>query len=167
MEGIFEIAAERTYLNEGGYVNDPDDSGGETNGGISKRTYPNLDIKNLTKEKIFEIYKKDYWDKYGLDNLQDQLLANQLFDMFINMNPHEVALRFQTAICLCGGDFPLSASDIDKVLGSKTFKAANGCYAPYLLCRLRLQRIQFYVGVIAQYPNKIKYLHGWIVRSFI
>ena len=32
---------------EGGYVNDKDDLGGETNYGITKRFYPNLDIENL------------------------------------------------------------------------------------------------------------------------
>ena len=36
---------------EGGYVNDPTDMGGETNFGITKRWYPDLDIKNLTKEQ--------------------------------------------------------------------------------------------------------------------
>ena len=44
---------------EGGYVNDPKDLGGETNFGITKRWYPDLDIKNLTKEDAIEIYKKD------------------------------------------------------------------------------------------------------------
>ena len=36
---------------EGGYVHDPKDLGGETNFGITKRWYPDIDIKNLTKEK--------------------------------------------------------------------------------------------------------------------
>jgi lysozyme family protein len=46
---------------EGGYVNHPSDPGGETKYGISKRSYPNVDIKNLTKEQAIEIYRKDYW----------------------------------------------------------------------------------------------------------
>lgn len=47
---------------EGGYVNDPADPGGETHWGISKRSYPDLDIRNLTKQEAIEIYRKDYWE---------------------------------------------------------------------------------------------------------
>ena len=46
---------------EQGYVNDPDDPGGETKYGISKRTYPNEDIKNLTPERATAIYRADFW----------------------------------------------------------------------------------------------------------
>ena len=49
---------------EGGskYTNDPNDSGGETKYGISKKAFPNLDIKNLTEEQAISIYKKMYFD---------------------------------------------------------------------------------------------------------
>ena len=52
---------------EGGYVNDPNDSGGATKYGITKRWYPHLDIKNLTKEEAMDIYYKDYWLRAGCD----------------------------------------------------------------------------------------------------
>lgn len=52
---------------EGNYVNHPSDPGGETNYGISKRAYPDLDIKNMTIEQAKEIYKKDYWDRAGCE----------------------------------------------------------------------------------------------------
>lgn len=51
------------------YTNDPDDPGGETKYGISKRAYPNEDIKNLTPERALELYEKDYWDKCGCNEL--------------------------------------------------------------------------------------------------
>lgn len=54
---------------EGGYVNDPDDPGGETKWGISKKSYPDLDIKNLTNEQALMIYAKDYWNPLGCDNI--------------------------------------------------------------------------------------------------
>lgn len=54
---------------EGGYVNDPNDPGGETNWGISKRSYPNLDIKNLTWEQAKMLYQQDYWKKSGADQM--------------------------------------------------------------------------------------------------
>ena len=43
---------------EGGYINHPDDPGGETNFGISKKQFPKLDIKNLTRKDAKEIYKR-------------------------------------------------------------------------------------------------------------
>lgn len=54
---------------EGGYSNDPDDPGGETRWGISKRAYPSLDIASLTKEEAIAIYERDYWQKIGGDLL--------------------------------------------------------------------------------------------------
>jgi lysozyme family protein len=47
---------------EGNYVNDPHDPGGETKYGISKRAYPNEDIKNLTLERAMFLYERDYWN---------------------------------------------------------------------------------------------------------
>ena len=52
---------------EGGYVNNPNDRGGETKYGISKRAYPNVDIKNLTLDKAKQIYYNDYWYNIKLD----------------------------------------------------------------------------------------------------
>ena len=65
----FDIAVELILKHEGGYVNHPDDPGGETNYGISKRAYPDVDIANLTKEDAARIYKVDYWDRIRGDDL--------------------------------------------------------------------------------------------------
>ena len=52
---------------EGGYSADPHDPGGETKFGISKRAYPQLDIKSLTLDQAKAIYRRDYWDRLQLD----------------------------------------------------------------------------------------------------
>jgi lysozyme family protein len=44
-------------------VNDPKDAGGETKYGISKNTFPNVDIKNLSQEDATKIYEREYWNK--------------------------------------------------------------------------------------------------------
>ena len=54
---------------EGGYNNDPNDSGKETNFGISKKSYPDEDIKNMTIERARKIYYENYWLKADCDNL--------------------------------------------------------------------------------------------------
>jgi lysozyme family protein len=69
----FDEIIELTLEHEGGYVHDPKDLGGETNFGIAKRFYPDVDIKNLTKEGAKDIYRKDYWDKNKVDDLPDNL----------------------------------------------------------------------------------------------
>lgn len=54
---------------EGGYVNDPSDRGGETNMGISSRSYPDEDIAGMTTDRASEIYGTDYWDAADIDSL--------------------------------------------------------------------------------------------------
>ena len=53
---------------EGGYSNDPDDPGGETNFGISKRSHPNVDIRGLTEEEAKRIYRSAYWTPCDCQN---------------------------------------------------------------------------------------------------
>jgi len=70
MKDNWQIAIDFVIKMEGEeYENDSKDTGGETKFGISKRAYPNLDIKNLTKEQAVEIYKKDYWETVDGDNI--------------------------------------------------------------------------------------------------
>lgn len=68
---------------EGGYANSPNDPGGETNFGISKRSHPNVDIKNLTVEQAKEIYRVEYWQGCGADKM-DWPLCVAHFDFAVN-----------------------------------------------------------------------------------
>lgn len=63
MRDNFQIAVKFVLQHEGGYVNDPDDPGGETKYGIAKRFHPNVDIKNLTELDAAKIYFDEYWMK--------------------------------------------------------------------------------------------------------
>ena len=84
---------------EGGYVNHPSDPGGETKFGISKRSYPDVDIKNLTKPEAIEIYRNDYWqpewEQFGLP------LAMCMLDTSVNMGQG----RAQKFLDKCGGSY--------------------------------------------------------------
>lgn len=68
---------------EGGYVNHPDDPGGETKYGISKRSYPNENIADLTVERASAIYRRDFWDKCGAAQYEWPL-AYYVFDFAVN-----------------------------------------------------------------------------------
>ena len=84
MEANWTKAIDFVLKWEGGYVHDPLDPGGETNFGISKKSYPDLDIKNLTKEQAVEIYKRDYWLATKCDTLPYPLDII-VFDTAVNM----------------------------------------------------------------------------------
>jgi lysozyme family protein len=79
----FEKAIDFVLKNEGGYVNHPDDPGGETKYGIAKRSHPSVDIKNLTVEGAKGIYLSEYWIPSGAGNLSDAL-ALVHFDTAVN-----------------------------------------------------------------------------------
>ena len=68
---------------EGGYVNDPADPGGETKFGISKAAHPDVDIESLTLEQAQAIYLEDYWNPLALDT-QTFGSALMIFDCAVN-----------------------------------------------------------------------------------
>lgn len=80
----FQQAVTFVLNQEGGYVDNPRDPGGETNFGISKREYPWLDIPNLTREDAVRIYYADYWRKSGADQLP-MPLALVVLDTAVNL----------------------------------------------------------------------------------
>lgn len=82
----FDTLVLKVLDREGGYVNNPDDRGGETNFGISKRANPTVDIKNLTPEGAKAIYKADYWDTINGDALPENV-RDLAFDTAVHHGP--------------------------------------------------------------------------------
>lgn len=78
MPDKFDDFIERLLSHEGGYVNDPRDPGGETQWGISKRSYPSLNIKTLTREQAKAIYRRDFWERSNADKLAPAVGFNVL-----------------------------------------------------------------------------------------
>lgn len=70
MKKNFDRSVDFVLKWEGGYVCDNTDPGGETNFGISKKAYPNLDIRNLSKQDAKDIYYRDYWRNIGCDGME-------------------------------------------------------------------------------------------------
>ena len=65
----FAAVMTEVFRHEGGYVNHPKDPGGETNFGITKRTYPNENIRALTRTRAEFLYRRDFWDRIQGDAL--------------------------------------------------------------------------------------------------
>src|SRR3972149_365737 len=79
----WERAIEFILQWEGGYVNDPQDPGGETKYGVAKRSYPKEDIANLTIERAKEIAFEDFWKSVDIWGLPSDIKI-MLFDMAYN-----------------------------------------------------------------------------------
>jgi len=118
----FVLAYPAVLKIEAGYVNDPNDPGGETNFGITKRDHPDEDIKNLTKERAIAIYKAKYWDPLRLDFINDQEIADKLLDMSVNLGTETTAMRLQRALNYTLVGRPVI---IDGDIGPQTLAAIN------------------------------------------
>ena len=88
----FDEAFERLMGHEGGYTPGVDDPGGETKWGISKRSYPDAAIANLTREQAKTIYFEDFWQRIHADEMYDGV-AFQALDFAINSGI-ETAVRY-------------------------------------------------------------------------
>lgn len=135
----FENALKKILEWEGGYTNDPDDNGGETNYGITKfdalRAGYLDDMKKIPLDIVTSIYKKDYWDSIKCDLLPEYI---KLF-------------AFDTAVHLGVGKW-------NKYL-SEGFGAENG----WDLDKLYERREKSYTEISALKNNR-KYLKGWMNR---
>jgi lysozyme family protein len=146
----FETAVNTTLQYEGGYVNDPNDPGGETNFGISKKAYPNLDIKNLTIDDAKAIYKRDYWDKLNLDTLPEGI-TSCVFDSAVNQGIKAASILLQRA----------AGVKDDGVIGSMTLAAVKAKDPAHLIRDFTVQRILMYSTLSGwQYYSK-----NWTQRS--
>ncbi len=115
----FDRAMEFVFSWEGGYVFDPKDPGGETRWGISRRAYPMLDIKDLTKDEAKDIYRHHYWERAGCNGLSWPLNM-VVFDTAVNMGVKR-ALDFLSRTESWQDYVILRIDYYARVLGRKTY----------------------------------------------
>lgn len=134
---------------EGGYNLDPDDPGGATKFGISKRSYPQLDIFNLTQSEAEAIYKKDYWERFHIEDLPD-FFRLTFFDCCVNQGG-------PTAVKLLQGILLLK---VDGIIGPATIEDANGIAPNTLVYEFAMSRFQSYIDN----KNFSTFGIGWLNR---
>ena len=150
---IFNEAVALVLHHEGGYVNDPDDRGGETKYGISKRAYPDLDIANLTVAEAEGIYFRDYWVAINASSMPPPV-ALMTFDAAVNMGIRRAA-RFLQKEAQCTPD---------GIVGPQTLKAVTAAYRadPQGFCKgLYTRRQSFYERL----KTFAKFGRGWSRRN--
>lgn len=147
--GTFTKLIERILGHEGGYVNDPADPGGETNWGISKRSYPSLNIKSLTRNDAINIYHKDFWLPLQADRFHDGI-AYQLLDSAVNSGIGQTIRFLQRAAGVAD----------DGVAGPVTLAAVAKLSESDGIMLFIAERISF-MTKLKNWPNHGK---GWMVR---
>ena len=136
---------------EGGYVDNKNDPGGETKYGISKRSYPDEDIKELTLERAKEIYKNDFWIKLNCDSMAWPL----------NLIVFDSAVQHGQTIAIKLLQRALKIKE-DGIYGRNTLAAVEA-RDPYEVAKLLLTVRVFYYQKLATFQI---YGRGWMNRLF-
>ena len=144
---------------EGGFSNNPNDSGGATMKGITLRTFQSVygndktvsDLKRITDEQWQHIFKKYYWDKWKADEIECQAVANILVD-WIWMSGITSIKSIQRALKLKD----------DGIVGPKTLSLINSMH-PYKMFLIILEERRKYIEKISKGKNKV-FKKGWLNR---
>lgn len=172
----FEIAEKITGGNEGGYANNPADTGGETWAGVSRNNFPTWtgwviidqikrnygkDARTINKhafantelkKSVSDFYKKNFWDVNKLDQFKDQQVANTVYDFGVNSGVGRAAKFLQEVLGVT----------VDGKIGPNTLKALNegnqeAIHAKYN-CKREVAYRSWAVG------NQAQFLKSWLSR---
>lgn len=179
----FQPALESVLKYEGGYSTDPDDPGGETYRGISRRYHPDwigwrdIAVANITHKPIDDraldgavegFYRTMYWDRFQGDRIPDQALADELMDQAVNLGVTRAVDHLQRALnALNNQQRRWPDMDRDGKLGPVTLKAIESARTygllPHLLTAIRCQQGCYYLERMEARPANEKYT-GWFGR---
>lgn len=148
------LAIAHTLKWEGGYVNHPNDPGGETNFGITKAQYPTVDIKNLTKEQAIEIYRADYVPKVHLNDITVLRSGWKLFDMSVNMGYSGIKLIQKLLGLTADGNF-----------GPKSIAAINSMEDGVFVLLIADAQARHYKALALNNRKLEVFLKGWLNRA--
>lgn len=148
----FLTALTFTLQFEGGLIEHPHDPGGLTNYGISQRAYPDEDIRGLTRERVEQIYRQDYWEKIRGDDISPAL-AFVLFDYAVNSGVSRAVKDLQKAV----------HAPEDGIIGPQTLHALSFYSVPTIVTKL-LQARAAHFAALASRPTQKVFLRGWLNR---
>ena len=181
----FKVAYDITMKIEGGYANNPSDSGGETWKGIARKKNPNwagwsvvdefkskpgfpANLKDAAglQEIVLLFYKKQYWDTLNLDKINNQNIANEMFDTGVNMGQAMAGSFLQRALNIAninGKNYP--DLSVDGVIGNKTVDVLNNQADQKLVLKLlNILQGSRYVSICESNPSQEIFLRSWMSR---
>jgi len=188
---LFPEAYEITLKHEGGYVNDPDDVGGETYKGISRKYHPSwpgwkivdsakstpsfpdcIKYNSELNSMIMEFYRASYWDRFWGDQIISQAIAIELFDTAVNMGVTRAVKFLQSGLNLLNRN-QLNYPDIveDGKFGRATMNALNSYSymddVSHLLKVLNILQGMHYIEYAKKSATQERYMRGWLSRVSI
>jgi len=163
---------------EGGYSNDPSDSGGETKYGITKAVAESFGltkpVKSLTKDDARLIYKSMYWDSLRLNEISEinEDLAFELFDTGVNLGIGASAKFLQRCLNVLNNKQEFyNDIKIDGAVGNNTVLTLQTFYKKrgdegidVLVNMLNCLQGAFYVELCERREKDEKYIYGWMVN---
>lgn len=167
----YQSIIDKVIETEGGYVNDPADSGGPTKYGITQNTLSSWigrratveDVKAISTQTASEIYASEYYFKPRIDQMPEDLQYLAL-DTSVLHGPYNTVKMIQNVI----NASEIAAVHVDGVAGPQTLKALGEVYAEmqgYLINAVVDERIAFYEKLVARKPSQKKFLQGWTNRA--
>ncbi len=156
---------------EGGYVNDPLDSGGATKMGVTLATWKTMgydkdldgdideeDIKLLSRADAEMVCKKGYWDKWLADQIKNQSQAEQLVDWVWGSGCYGLIIPQH-----------ILGVHADGVVGPITLTAVNSSNQEEFFNKVKAERLQFIQNIITRKPSQKRFEIGWKrrVNSFV
>jgi len=173
----FKMAFDITSNNEGGYTFNPSDTGGETVFGISRKNWPNWagwkyidQIKETAKTPheidhaiaisatpihvlVDSFYRVNFWAPLQLDFVNDQQIANQVYDFGVNAGIGRSAKFLQQA----------AGVNADGKIGPVTIKAVNAGQPETIYNAFQDLRKAFY-ETLAEKLGQHQFLSSWLSR---
>ena len=170
----FAAALEKVLKHEGGYVNDPNDPGGETYKGVARKIHSkwdgwalvdiykkqngfpaNLDKDGELQKKIKDFYQVNFWNKINADNITNQEVATSIFDFAVNAGVSTSATLAQMVV----------GALTDGIIGKESTNKINAFNNEHFLASFTVAKIAKYISIIKKQPTSQKYLYGWIRRA--
>jgi lysozyme family protein len=153
---------------EGGYVNDPDDPGGETNHGVAALVYarwrkrrglPARSVRLIQPGEIAAIYETEYWDPVRGDELLRLGfgVALVVFDFVVNAGVGRATQLLQRTVSV----------KEDGQSGPTTMHAIEAMAADAFVAGYSRGREGFYERLAARRPPLREFLRGWLKRVAI
>ena len=164
---------------EGGYVNNPDDSGGETRYGITKevaRSYGYTgSMKDLPIKIAKMIYKENYWNVHNLDDIYciSPRIAEELFDTGVNMSVYKAAEFFQISLNVLNQRKHIyNDLLVDRKIGPVTVAALKSHLEhrrddTVLLRMLNCLQGAYYIDIATRREKDETFVYGWFLNRVV
>lgn len=153
---------------EGGYVDNLEDSGGATNMGITEATLSiwrkqpvtPYDVQNLTLGEAQAIYYEEYWSPLKLDSINELVVAICIFDQAV-LYGQRIAVEYAQKACIaCGAELVP-----DGILGPGTLQAINSLSKENFVKNFHALIINRIETLCAEAPKNVVFRDGWEERA--